>query len=352
MPALVETMMYAKEGGVPWHGFGTAMDNAPTTREGIVAAGIDWVVEKHPLYVHTDIAGKRSTKRVPDYFATVRVSDGAILGVVKKEYQVLQNAEALSIIDTVLSDEGVEVRWETMGALRDGKEIFGAARIPKDVSIGKGDTQFPYLMIRTGHDGGTALDILPTFIRPVCWNTVTLALRERGRYGSDYTGTTLWHMGDIDEKVKATKTALKLSMAKMTEYEEVTAKLADIAATDEMRTEFERILFPPIALLPAGRKSIALLPAPDPNRWVTAVPADGFLKAQERREKKVEIFNSVFKEETQTAWGLFNAATGYADHQRPNMWRKGEAAMTSKLWGSGAIFKDTAYNGIRELAKV
>jgi len=40
----VESMFSAGE--VPWHGLGVRVENCLTSREAIVAAGLDWEVEK------------------------------------------------------------------------------------------------------------------------------------------------------------------------------------------------------------------------------------------------------------------------------------------------------------------
>lgn len=352
------SMFYAADGGRPWHGLGTEVQEAPTMRDAIKLANMDWLVEKHPLYVHMDVGGNRTTRRIEDKFATVRVSDGKVLGIVAKEYKVLNNIEAFTIIDEVVKELGIEVRYETAGVLDGGKQIFITAQLPKVVKVGKTkqgdpDLQFPYLMLRSGHDGFTALDILPTSIRPVCWNTVTMAINERGRYGMRSQGITLWHMGDTKSMIENAMRALNLSIELLDQYGETAQKLEGIAATDEMVSEFINIVIPPIALLPAGRITPMLLPAPDPNRWVKAVPQEAFDKATTKRTEYVSIFKQAFDAEQPSAWGLFNAATGYADHLRPHMWRKPEALLKSNvIAGEGVNLKRRAWEGIRELAGV
>ena len=48
MSANVETMMYVRE--VPWHGLGTMVAEAPTSKEALRLAGLDWKVEGRPVY--------------------------------------------------------------------------------------------------------------------------------------------------------------------------------------------------------------------------------------------------------------------------------------------------------------
>lgn len=48
MAANVETMFYVRE--TPWHGLGTRVIEAPTSKEALIAAGLDWKVLQEPVY--------------------------------------------------------------------------------------------------------------------------------------------------------------------------------------------------------------------------------------------------------------------------------------------------------------
>ena len=62
----------------PWHGLGTYVEKAMTSEEAIVLAGLDYKVEKFPVY--SNVKGKWS--KFPDKFATERTDTGANLGLV------------------------------------------------------------------------------------------------------------------------------------------------------------------------------------------------------------------------------------------------------------------------------
>jgi hypothetical protein len=92
MASEVETMMYCISGGEgpPWHGLGTYVGDSPvTSEEAIQAAGLDWEVEKRPLWT-ADAAGN-PTLEVDTHMAVVRVTDDQKLGIVGSNYVPVQN---------------------------------------------------------------------------------------------------------------------------------------------------------------------------------------------------------------------------------------------------------------------
>ena len=72
MSANVESMFYAGR-EKPWHGLGTQVEEAPTSADALRLAGLDWTVQRKPIQV----CGGR---KVDNFFANVRSSDGAVLG--------------------------------------------------------------------------------------------------------------------------------------------------------------------------------------------------------------------------------------------------------------------------------
>ena len=98
MSANVESMFYAGR-EKPWHGLGTQVEEAPTSADALRLAGLDWTVQRKPIQV----CGGR---KVDNFFANVRSSDGAVLGVVSDRYQVVQNAEAFAFTDALIGGDG------------------------------------------------------------------------------------------------------------------------------------------------------------------------------------------------------------------------------------------------------
>lgn len=111
MAANVETMFYVRE--KPWHGLGTKVMEAPTSKDALILAGLDWKVQQKPIFTE-------SNQLIPGYKANVRDIDNKALGVVSDKYKVIQNDEAFAFTDALL---GEGVRYETAGSLKGGKTV-------------------------------------------------------------------------------------------------------------------------------------------------------------------------------------------------------------------------------------
>lgn len=160
----VETMMYV--GQTPWHGLGVALEEAPTISEAITAAGLDWEVGLRDLFTSDG-------EKVPNR-ATVRETDGSVLGVVGPRYTPLQNTEALDWFQPFI-DSG-DATLHTAGSLDDGKKIWVLAQLNRDPSeIVPGDDVCKFILLSNSHDGTTAVRPGFTPIRVVCANTLCAA---------------------------------------------------------------------------------------------------------------------------------------------------------------------------------
>lgn len=112
---------------------------------------------------------------MPHYFATIRTDTEQVLGVVGKDYEVLQNVDAFNFFDAVVGDAGIQ--YETAGALGKGERIFITAKLPGYILAGRDDSIEKYLFLTTSHDGFGSITAAFTPIRIVCANTLKAALR-------------------------------------------------------------------------------------------------------------------------------------------------------------------------------
>lgn len=223
MSAEVETMMFVGRER-PWHGLGTMVEEAPDSREALIAAGLDWDVVQKPVFTQDGV-------NVPGYFANVRQQDGSILGVVTSRYKVVQNRDAFGFTDALLGDG---VRYETAGSLMGGRKTWILAKLPTKYII-QGEQILPYLVFSNTHDGSGAIKIAMTPIRVVCNNTLNLALDTADRSWS------IHHTGDIAAKLEDARETLFMAEDYMNElgkgFEDLSRKRLTDAAVDEFIKE-------------------------------------------------------------------------------------------------------------------
>lgn len=115
--------------------------------------------------------------KVPNYFANIRTDNNTVLGVVGKDYHIVQNREAFSFFDSIVGG-GNGILYETAGAMGNGERIFITAKLPDYIRVGNGDDiTEKYIFLTTSHDGSGSITAAFTPIRVVCQNTLNASLR-------------------------------------------------------------------------------------------------------------------------------------------------------------------------------
>jgi len=122
-----------------------------TAGECIRKAGLDWGVAKVPLRLNDEgglpLSGisalVRTDKAINDR--------NRVLGIVGDEYQPLQNWDAFRFFDAAVGDN--LARYETAGAIDNGKRIWLLASLGDPITPVKGDAVTPFLLLANGHDG-------------------------------------------------------------------------------------------------------------------------------------------------------------------------------------------------------
>lgn len=172
-------MFYVKERGAPWHFLETkpeALDNPPTSEEGIKAARLDWTVSVKPMECRFEVDGKEKTIRARTRMV-VRDSDNKRLSEVGPDWTPLQNIDAFKWFDPFI--ESGECSLETAGSLFGGERIWVLAKLNRDpMRIVGDDTVNKYLMLANNHSDKRSARIALTNIRVVCNNTMCAAFRD------------------------------------------------------------------------------------------------------------------------------------------------------------------------------
>jgi phage/plasmid-like protein (TIGR03299 family) len=179
-----------------WHGLGTVIENAPTTMDAMRLAKMDFDVKlSEPIVATYD--GYCST-HPSKFHATVRDDTQEVLGVVNKNYKIVQNKELFEIADALPN-----AKVETAGTLFNGAQSYVLMK-DDEFAVNGNDEMHEYLCLMNSHNGTLSLSALPTSIRVVCNNTLSWAISE-----GTQRMIKLKHTGDMSDKILSLKGALE-----------------------------------------------------------------------------------------------------------------------------------------------
>ena len=218
----------------PWHYELTKdhvklIQEAPTSKEALIAAGLDWSVISTPVYQENGLL-------IPGYKANVRDKDNMVLGIVSNRYKVVQNTEAFEFTDSLIGEtEFGEVRYETAGSLCDGKKVWLLAKMPARKILD--DDVEPYICFANSFDGSGAVQVCATPVRIVCMNTMNLALNTAKRKWSTK------HVGDMQSKLEEARMCLQLTDKYMNALDIEADRLANKKLYEEQIEEILNEMF-------------------------------------------------------------------------------------------------------------
>lgn len=260
-----------------WHGKGTIVQEAVTSHEALRLANLDFEVQKVPLETITNIP-------VPDKYATVRMDNDAILGVVGSNYRVVQNRDSFVFFDEAVGEE--EAIFETAGALGKGEKIFITARLPAYMSVGD-DVIDQYLFLYNSHDGSSEITCAFTPVRIVCNNTLTAALKRNSNKIS------IRHTSNVIGNLAKASQLMGIVNNLSTQMEEVFNDMRSYYVSDELVKDLiERALAPTDVYLDKEEYS---------TRFENLV--DSVYTYAMEDSTQLDIRNSL--------WGVYNGVTGY-----------------------------------------
>lgn len=322
-----------------WHGLGTIIENYPTSSEAIIHAGLDYTVEKRPLFTYDNEnhRGNSDTDiiipeiEVPNFYATVRTDTEQVLGVVGKDYNIIQNVDAFSFFDSIIGGkEGI--LYETAGALGKGERIFITAKLPDYIRVGRNDLIENFLFLTTSHDGYGSITAAFTPIRIVCNNTLNAALK------GTVNNIKIRHTTNAKERLKQAHQLLGISNRLTNELEEIFNHWSKIRITDN-----------------AVKRLVQM--AMSPSKEVFRNLQNG--KDEELSSTFNNMVSSVmdyaFTNPTQqeattkgTLYGAYNSVTGYFQNVRN--YKDEESKLKSIMFGTGLQRSQTSFNLCQEFA--
>jgi len=312
----------------PWWDMGYKVsDHLMTSAEILREALLDWTVEQHPVYIHRVNEDHQVVhQQVDGQVANIRSDDHSILGIVSEKYKVVNNYEAFDFVDSLHMD-GI-IKYESAGSLKGGKFVWMLAKMPQEFEVVAGDKLEQYILFTTAHDGSRAVRVLPTSVRVVCWNTLSLATAKESK------GLSIRHKGNIFDKLDDARKCIMTAQNKFDDFHKRAKKLTEVQFDIEQLEALTKILIP-------KEKG----------------------KNDTRRAKARASIMKGFTDDPQnidgvrgTAWAAFNAITQHIDHESSykgkNTEAKSEARMDSVLIGANARFKTEALKVVSKTAEV
>lgn len=285
-----------------WHGLGTILNNPISTADALQQGGLDYTVLKlpnvHILPNMEEVISKES-------FFTVRTDCNKILGSkLGKDYQVLQNIEALNLVDEILQSGAATI--ETAGAIDEGRKVFICLRVNKSIIVGSSDEVKQYVLIATSHDGSLSITAMPTNIRVVCNNTLTAAL---GAKSSDKI--KIRHTSNANERLREAAKVLGLIAQNTDINTENYNKMQEaIISPQQMFDYFGNIFLTAeeIKALQAGKRTGEVISTRKQNILTEVANF-----ANRGQGQALAMRGNDF-----TMWSAYNAVTGYATRKKYN----------------------------------
>jgi len=314
-----------------WHGLGKIVQDYPTSREALQFAGLDFTVEKRPLFTYDTENNTGRTDlvipeiEVPGYYATVRTDTEQPLGVVGKDYKVVQNIDAFSFFDAIVGGDGI--MYETAGALGNaGERIFITAKLPDYIKVGKDDLIEKYLFLTTSHDGYGSITAAFTPTRIVCSNTLNAALRNCSNC------IKIRHTQSADDRLKEAHKVMGISNVLSTQLEAIFNQWAKVRITDG---EVKKLI--QLAMVP-NREVLHNLQTDnldELSKCFMNICDNAFEYAMTSPTQQTDTTRG-------TLFGAYNAITGYFQNVRN--YKNDEAKFKSIMDGTGKLRTQAAFD--------
>ena len=276
----VETAFYAKTPA--WHGLGTVVSEAKNSQEAIKLAKLDWTVVQEKMFL-------ADGREIPDRLCNIRSTDKKILGMISDHYKYDDPIDAFAFTDALLENEEIEVLYDAVGSLFEGKRIWISAHLPERLILG--DKFGTHLIFATSYNGSLANTALVAPNRVECNNMLTRAIANcKNKW-------TYRHMGNMEEHKKEAANTLKLACKYMDGFEVEAEELQQKKITKKMLGEIIELVFP--------------VDEEDSDRVKTNVA--------DLRNQFFDIYAGAadLKAFRGDAWGVYNAFGDFATHIKP-----------------------------------
>ena len=272
----------------PWHGLGTVVENAPSIKEAIKLAGLDWEISLRNIMTNDG-----NNISIDNYRAVVKNETNEVLGIVGNQYKPLQNLEAFEFFEPFIDNDMATL--ETAGSLFNGKKVFILAKINCGLSdVAQDDFIENFVLLSNSHDGSQAIRVGFTPIRVVCNNTLSSAI------SSDASKLIrVRHMGNVVSNLEDLRETMDLVnkqfLATVEQYRELTKK--DINSNDLRKYIKQCFSWKPLEQM--------------------IKEYDEHIEIEETRSKLIKRIEEIFElEPAHKVWNAYNAVNSYLNHER------------------------------------
>ena len=261
---------------VTWNKVGTDIREANSVKEALQISGLDYEVVKAPIYLSNG-------HRIKDQFATKKKGTDEVFGIVGKDYTIVQNEEAFSFVDGIISEGLTFVKAGETSYMN-----YIIASLPEQYIL---DDKFkPYIIFQNSHAGATTLKAAICPLRIICQNQFTMAFR------NSENKISIRHSSSIYEKMDDAQHILQFNAEYMDSFNKMANKMAANKIGDE--------------------KALDII-----DKYFLVDDNASTRKVNSNEEKKTILLNAYNAEDNQnfrgTQWGLINAFSDYITHVDP-----------------------------------
>lgn len=312
--------------GAPWRAKGAVnVEDCKTSEEVMNKARLNFTVDKCPIVAKMPFDPENCDNMLdmlakgeafthnkdmymgcPSAFATYRTDVNVPLGLVKSKYEIVQNINAFKFFDDAIGKN--KAIWQTAGAFGNGERIFVSAKLPSNIRVNN-DVVDNYLVFSNSHDGTSGVNILFTPIRVICQNTLNAAIKTSEQF------VRFRHTASVHNNIDTASDLLGIVDVKRLELEEMFNSLTKIKLTDKQVKEY----IAKIHLTEGEFENVNMI---DNVHGLDRLFARQFTIVEDSKisTRKLNIITQTFdyyqngigqKEIAGTAWGAYNAITGY-----------------------------------------
>lgn len=342
---------YYVKRNLPWsNGLGVNVSDCNSSIEVMQKAKLDWQVNKCELFAsvpytigaNNEIDAKRGDfsqnghifRPYAKAYATYRTDENIPLGIVKEQYEVVQNTDVFRFFDEAIGKD--KAVWDHAGMFGYGHKIFVTAKLPITTTVGQ-DQIDNYLVFSNSHDGSSAVTILITPVRVICNNMLNGALKQNDCY------IRVKHTKSAKDRLDLGSRVLKVACQHALDAKELYNHLLNTKMSDKQAMQY-------LCQLKLTKEEMARLMNYDPEHgFERLINIEArVLEAAEISMRKANVLHAMFDYYNDgvgqhyiygTAWGVYNAVTGYAGNV---VNYTTEQRMESLTWGSSARLASNA----------